>query len=206
MSPKRMFFVMLGLLVLIAGLGVATLVVGNNMLQKKSQKLVSLKLENKVLEEQQVALKKAKADVAKNAELEKIAKAVVPQDKDQARAVREIVQIAQDAGIKLKSITFPSSNLGTAVVVTPSGGSTTPSAPVSSPVSQAKPVEGISGVLGLEMSIAPDDTSPVSYKQFLDFLTRLENNRRTAQVTQIKIDPKGNNIMFALTINIFIKP
>lgn len=206
MSPKRMFFVMLGLLVLIAGLGVATLVVGNNMLQKKSQKLVSLKLENKVLEEQQVALKKAKADVAKNAELEKIAKAVVPQDKDQGRAVREIVQIAQDAGIKLKSITFPSSNLGTAVVVTPSGGSTTPSAPVSSPVSQAKPVEGISGVLGLEMSIAPDDTSPVSYKQFLDFLTRLENNRRTAQVTQIKIDPKGNNIMFALTINIFIKP
>ena len=46
--------------------------------------------------------------------LEKIAKIVVPQDKDQAKAVLEIVKIAGESGIKPTAINFPVSTLGNA--------------------------------------------------------------------------------------------
>lgn len=222
MNSKRMYFVMLGCTVLL-GLGiVASVVVGNMYLEKQSKKLNDLKVQDKVVEEQQTALKQANKDIAKYADLEKVAKSVVPQDKDQAKAVLEIIQIAKESGITIKSITFPSSNLGAKAAPTApttddsaskkSGDSAaTPSAPAAPPISQAKPIEGIKGVYSLEMNIVPDDLHPTTYYQLLDFLGRLENNRRTAQVTQIKITPFTSNkqnpiLTFTLTINIFVKP
>ena len=223
MNSKRMYFVLLGCTVLL-GLGIiASVVVGNIYLEKQSKKLNDLKVQDRVIEEQQTALKQANKDIAKYADLEKIAKSVVPQDKDQAKAVLEIIQIAKESGITIKSITFPSSNLGAKAAPstnTQSGDSSTknsgdstatPSAPAAPPISQAKPLDGIKGVYSLEMNIVPDDTHPTTYYQLLDFLSRLENNRRTAQVTQIKITPFTSNkqnpiLTFTLTINIFVKP
>ncbi len=177
-----------------------------------------LKVEDKVLEEQQSALNQANKDIVKYSELEKDAKTVVPQDKDQAKAVLEIIQIAKQSNIAIKSITFPSSNLGAKAAPTTNSSdssdkSSSSSTPPPPPISQAKPVDGIKGVYSLEMNIVPDSDNGnvVSYYQFLDFLQRLENNRRTAQVTQIRITPKTSDkqssiITFTLTINIFVKP
>lgn len=213
MSSKRMYFVMLGVVILLSVAFIASVALGNIYLQGKAKHLNELKVEDKVLDEQQGALLQANKDLAKNADLEKIAKSVVPQDKDQAKAVLEIIEIAKQSNIKIKSITFPSSNLG---VKNSSGSSSSGSGDSSStkqaapPISQAKPVQGIEGVYSLEMNIVPDDQTPVNYYQFLDFLSRLENNRRTAQVSQVKITPQtpgqSSPITFTLTINIFIKP
>jgi hypothetical protein len=223
MSSKRMFFVLLGCTVLLSLAIVGSLVLGNMYLVKQSKKLTDLKVQDRVVEEQQAALKQANKDIAKYADLEKVSKAVVPQDKDQAKAVLDVVTYANASGIKIKSITFPSSNLGSKAAPTAPAPATddsskksgdaaaTPAAPVTPPISQAKPIEGIKGVYSLEMNIVPDDTQNITYYQLLDFLTRLENNRRTAQITQIKITPfssdKQNPVLsFALTINIFVKP
>ena len=186
------------------------------MLQKKSSKLVDLKLENKVLEEQQSALLKANKDIEKYAELESITKAIVPQDKDQAKSVREIIKIAQESGISIASIAFPSSTLGTAApkATTNSTGSDSSNSPqqntpVTPPVSQVKPVEGISGVYQLEITVQSDTAKPVSYSNLIFFLTRLEQNRRTAQVSKINIQPDPDDIRlltFNLVINVYIKP
>lgn len=213
MTSKRVFFVLIGLM---AALGLAFLgimVFGNKILQERSKKLVELKLENAMLDQQQVALVQANKDIERYAELEKIAKAVVPQDKDQAKAVREIIQLAEKHGISIRSITFPASTLGQKATPAPKaeGEDSTAQKPAAPPITQAKPVEGIAGVYALEMNIIPDDSRPITYYQFLDFLSSLENNRRTAQVTQIRIDPKSRSrtnplISFSLTINIFIKP
>ncbi|MDB5163511.1 MAG: hypothetical protein JWS12_128 [Candidatus Saccharibacteria bacterium] len=209
MSTKKVFYLMIVLLVLVVGGGIGSIAVGNIVLQKKANELVSLKLDNKVLDAQQVALVKANKDIQKYADLESIAKAVVPKDKDQARAVREIVQIASQSGITLTSVSFPASNLGAGASSSASGSGTTSSKVA---ISQATPVSGLPGVYSLEMIITPETTThKISYTQFLDFLSRLENNRRTAQVTSIKIDPvssdqKSPYVTFSLTINIFIKP
>lgn len=220
MNSKKAYYGLLGLICLLVIGSVAALFLGNSMLQNKSTKLVDLKLENKVLEEQQSALIRANKDIEKYAELENITKAIVPQDKDQAKSVREIIKIAQESGISIASISFPTSTLGTPTVK-PSGGSgsgdssnsgssqqsqSTPAAP---PVSQVKAVDGISGVYQLEITIQSEPTKPVSYSNLIFFLTRLEQNRRTAQVSQINISPNPDDIRFLtfnLTINVFIKP
>lgn len=210
MTAKRAFFVMIGLVGVTAIGIIAAIYFGNKMLVKESDKLVDLKAINSVLESQETGLAQAKKNIEKYKDLEEITQTVVPRDKDQARATREVVSLAAESGFAIKSITFPASNLGTKVAP-PSGSENNNSAeqPASNPISQAKPVQGINGVYSLEANIVPEGT--VNYYQFISFLAKLEKNRRTAQVTSIKIDPKTstrNNpqLTFSLTLNIFLKP
>lgn len=214
MSSKKAFFVMIGMIVLMSGLVVGAVVAGDLYLRGQSDKLVNLKLETEVIEAQQLSLVQAKKDVEKYADLESIAKQIVPQDKDQARAVREIISIGDQAGIKIASITFPSSSLGqkpTAAAPTTgtdSGGAAAPKAPVN-PLTQAKPVSGIEGLYQLDITVVSDSTKPATYASLIDFLERLEQNRRTAQVSQISIQPdvqNRNNLNFTLTLTVYIKP
>lgn len=217
MNSKKVFFGMLGLVVLLSAAAAGLLVLGDQLLSKESKKLVELRLEEHLLDQQQASLLKAQKDIEEYADLEKTVQAVVPQDKDQARAVREIIRIAGESGIKISSIDFPSSSLG--AKPSKSSGNQNPDAPGGSsapkkkeaPVSQAEKVDGIDGVYSLQMNIVPDASRPVSYYKFLEFLSKLENNRRTAQVTSVKIEPVGDSsinpaVTFSLTINIFVKP
>lgn len=217
MNSKKVYFGMFGLIGLLVIGGIAAIVLGDAMLHKKANELTGLKLDNRVLDEQQVALISANKDIDKYAELEKITKSIVPQDKDQAKTVREIVKIAEESGISIASLSFPSSNLGTAAPKPANVNSTDGSkdnagaakAPAAPPVSQVKAVEGIKDVYQLEITLQSDTSHPVSFVNLTNFLAKLEQNRRTAQVSQINIQPKANNIhqlTFTLTINVFIKP
>lgn len=205
---------MVVLVCIVSGALVGVVVFGDQLLQKQSAKLTDLKVQNAVVDAQALALAKAKKDIASYTALNNIAKQIVPQDKDQARAVREIVTIAEDTGVDIASITFPASNLGQAPakVTTPEGGAaatpdtTTPAAP---PVSQVKPVDGISGVYQLDITVNTTLTQPISYVQLIDFLGRLEQNRRTAQITNLTITPNPldrSSLTFSLQLTIYIKP
>jgi tRNA A37 N6-isopentenylltransferase MiaA len=208
---------MLGLVGLL-GIGFVASVIGGNLyLEKQTKKLNELKVEDKLVEAQQTALTQAKRDLEKYAELERIAKSVVPQDKDQAKAVLEVVEIARASNISIQSITFPSSNLGSRAAPSNNsapGESGQSSQPQTSPISQAKPVDGIPGLYSLEMKISPQPSDPrqqINYYQLLNFLERIENNRRTAQITALQITPLSADrqspfVRFSLTINIFVKP
>lgn len=212
MISKKVFFVMVGVLGLMGALVVVTVVLGDIFLHKQSNKLVGLKLDNEVIETQQTALSQAKKDIQKYSELESIAKQIVPQDKDQARATREIVSLANQAGVKIASIGFPASTLGQTAPKTaaPANGTTaTPAPAANAPVTQVKPVEGIKDLYQLDIIVTSDTTSPASYSKLIDFLSRLEQNRRTAQVSQISVQPDAQNrsaLNFSLTITLYIKP
>lgn len=213
MNSKKVFFIMIGGTVLMAGLLVATVVLGDIFLQKQSQKLVSLKLDDQVLEAQATSLVQAKKDLESYSPLEAVAKQVVPQDKDQALATREIISLASQAGVKIASISFPPSTLGQALpkASTPTTGSTTPApaAPTSTTVTQVKPVDGISNLYQLDITVVSDNTSPATYARLVSFLGKLEQNRRTAQVSRISIQPDAQTrlgLNFTLTITVYIKP
>lgn len=203
MTSKQVYFTMMSVVVLL-GLGVVTSAyIGDHLLQSRSDKLVKLKLANAVLTKQQDSLKQVKNDIAKYSTLNKEAQAIVPQDKDQAQAVRELVKIASKTGVSLSSITFPASSLGSS-----NGKATTSKSQTS--LSQVQPVKGLSGTYSMELTVAQQDTtSPVPYTSFVNFLNQLEHNRRTAQVTSINIQPSTSNaglINFTLTLNLYIKP
>ena len=203
---------MVGVSVLLFGLLVAAAVGGNMLLQNQSKKLTDLKVENESMELQQNALIQAKKDVEKYKNLEEITRRVVPQDKDQARTVREIVTLADQSGVPIKSVTFPASTLGAAAPTTTSppageGGDAAATAkPKAPPASQLKAVEGIPGVYTLEIQVS--SSGQVSYTSFLRFLEALETNRRTAHVFNIALNPdrSGRFLDFNLTLNAYVKP
>ncbi|HEV7454182.1 MAG TPA: hypothetical protein VGO07_02890 [Candidatus Saccharimonadales bacterium] len=198
MSAKRLYQLLLGsiglcIVVLLAGMYISTAV-----LKKQSGQLVKAKTNSAVLDQKQQQLNKARADITKYKSLSEIAQNIVPQDKNQAQTVREIVAIAEANGIKLGSITFPSSTLGGVGV-----GS------ANAALSQLKPVKGIGGVYSLEIAIQSDTTQPSDYDQFISFLDALEHNRRTALVNGITILPdptKPNKLSFTLNVSEYLKP
>lgn len=214
MSSKRYFYMLTGCFAFILLLIIGATIGGNYLLQKQSKKLLSLKVENKAVESQQTALVQAKKDIDKYSDLLRITKSVVPQDKDQAKTVREIVNIASTNSIQIKSVTFESSNLGGSSTSAPaanSGGqaapaSQTPAATAQPPISQLKPVQGIPGVYTLDLQVASD--GDVAYQDFLKFLEKLEKNRRTAHVTAITLNPSqdGKRVKFNLTLSAYVKP
>ncbi len=200
MDSRKVYFILIGVLVLL-GLGLlGSAKVANGVLEAKSKNLVNLKAQEQAASASQVKVAKDKKDIATYADLNTIAKSVVPQDKDQAEAVQEIANLASQSGIRqLSSITFPPSTLG----------STGTSVKTGAGLTQVTPAKGIPGVYQLQLTITQDNTSPVPYSSFTSFLTKLEQNRRTAQVSSISIQPDQKNpsqVSFTLIINEFIKP
>lgn len=197
MNSKRLYFAMLGMIaVLVIGLVAGAFVV-NNLLQQESAKLVKNRLQVAVLDEQQRQLIQAKQDVKKYQDLSVIAKSVVPQDKDQAQTLQQIVDIAASNGISLSAITFPASTLGN----TGSASKTQ--------LSQLVPVKGISGVYDLQLTVQSNVANPVPYSRFISFLSDLEHNRRTALINSVTIQPNTKDrstLSFTLGLDEYIKP
>lgn len=202
MNAKRVNLVLIALVVLLClGLLIGAKVAGGTLVNKSTQ-LINSQLKQDSLNNEQSELASAKADIKHYGPLAQIAKTIVPQDKNQAEAVREIVNIANANSINLGGITFPKSDLGS-----PS----TPKSAANSTInlSQLTPVKGLSGVYELPITITSDPNQPNSYSQFISFLEQLEQNRRTAQVTNIQLNPNPKNpsdLTFILSINEYIKP
>ncbi len=197
MNSKKLHYILIGLLVL---LGVGILVSAREadmLLEKQSNRLVGLKASMQATAAEKTQLIKNRQDVAKYQELNTIAKSVVPQDKDQAEAVRQIVNLAQQSNIpQLSSIAFPASTLGGP-------------AKSSGKLTQVTPVKDIPGVYDLQLTVTQASDSEVPYSNFISFLSKLERNRRTAEVSSISIqpDPKTpSQVSFTLVIDEFIKP
>lgn len=210
------FHTRLLLLALLGLVGVIFIVIyfkADSMLSEQSKKMVDLKLQSATADAQLANLAQAKKQVEQYSYFNDVAKTVLPSDKNQAQAVLDIYQMANESGLALASITFPASSLGTPVKTTDKDAKTaTPSAVIS----QAKPVEGISGLYSLSLTITPESGSgtpaekQVNYAKFLDFLKRIEKNRRTAQINSVSVQPQGatgsGQFGFVITINIFMKP
>jgi len=200
MTSKRLFWSLIALLiVMVLGLfgGVYLL---SGMLKTKSQDLSGKRQELATLTAQQNGVAKAKSQIQQYNDLYKITKAIVPQDKDQAETVRQITTIAAANGVSLNSITFPMSDLGTAKGA--AGGTT-------NNLSQLVKVPAIPGVYNQQITISNSSDNTVSFDQLESFLRGLENNRRTAEVGSLSIQPQRANpgqLTFTLVVNNYIKP
>ena len=198
MKAKQLYYVLvasccLGILLLF-GIGYGA----NVLLGQQAHKLSSLRADSDAAQLRQSSIIKDKKDIVKYSELNTIAESVAPQDKDSAEAVRQIVDLASANGISLSSIAFPASTLGITAA-----GAAKPS------LTQLTPVQGVTGVYNLQITISQAASTSVPYNSFLAFLTGLEQNRRTAEVTSITVQPdpkQPSNVSFTMTVNEFIKP
>lgn len=223
MNPgKRLHYILLASIGLLL-IGLAAGAYGANaLLTSRADKLTALKAKSQAQAQEQISFINAKKEIKQYAGLQKITQAVVPADKDQAQAVREIVNIAAANGVSLTSITFPASTLGAGISGNSTGSAGTPAqaAPAAGSsktesgagtgkLSQVTPVKNIPGVYSLLITVQSDSSKPVPYHSFISFLSALEHNRRTAQINTIILQPKANNrdlLTFTLTLNEYIKP
>jgi hypothetical protein len=198
MTTKQFHYFLIGFLVVAAFSILVAANEANSLLITQSGDLIKAKAKVTALDKEQQQLVVDKQQINKYQSLNQIAKAVVPQDKNQAEAVREIVNLAAQSGIpQLSSITFPASTLGGV-----SSGS-------SKGITQVTSVSGIPGVFDLPITVSQDATNPVNYSNFLNFLSSLEKNRRTAVMKSITVEPKPTNpsdVSFTLVIEEFIRP
>jgi|ERR1017187_1407809 hypothetical protein len=201
MTSKHLYFGMIGIIVLL----IAGLIFGaygaDQLLQSQSKQLVNNRLQTSVLAQEQMELIQAKQDVKKYQNLATITQNIVPQDKDQAETVLQIVNLANKNGVALASITFPSSSLGLQTGQSASNSTIN--------LSQLTPVQGIPGVYDLQLVVQSDTTNPVPYSNFISFLSALENNRRTALISAVSIQPNAqdrNTLTFSLTLDEYVKP
>jgi len=215
MTSKRLHPALIGVIsLLLIGLLAGTYGI-NKMLGTQANKLTGLKAKNQALEQERLSFKKARKDIKTYSGLYKIAQSVVPEDKDQAEAVREIVNIAAANNVNLAAINFPASTLGGNGMAQAGGtsGTTKPSASAgnskTNSLSQLTPVKSIKGVYELPITVEGDPKNPVRYDEFISFLSALEHNRRTAQVSTVSIHPDtkdSNYLSFTLNLNEYIKP
>ncbi len=194
---------MIGLVALVSILGAGSIILGDNHLASKSSRLKELRTESEALDQQQLLLINAKRDLAEFDELEMVSKSIVPQDKDQAKTIRELLAIASEAEIPIEAISFPDSSLGEVT----RRGSGDQSSRQQASITQATPVEGVTGLFVITINLSVGQT--VTYDQLINFLEKLEQNRRTAQVASLSIDPDSNDrnlVTFNVSINVYVKP
>jgi hypothetical protein len=229
LTPKKFNYALTGLFIAIVVGGIGLTVYASTWLKTRSENIVTLKLDSLVLEEQRKTAIRASSELEEYKETRESISKIVPKSKDQAKAIAELQRIAQDVGATIGSITFPTSELGAAAPkaaapATTSGTSapSTPSptpAPATPSITQAKPVEGLTGILGVEVTVSQIDSigaqsgTGMSYPQLIEFLRALEKNRRTMQVKLIQVQPlKGpkdseiTGYSLTLNLNIFVKP
>jgi hypothetical protein len=218
MTAQRLRLILLALL----GLGIvvflATASLGLSKLSTKSEAMVGLKNQSQLLEAQLDSLSSAKKEIQQYSYFKEAAKTVIPADKDQARAVLDLSQFADQSGFLIGGITFPTSTLNAPALRTAPG--TAANAATASPsqvISQAKPVSSIPGLYSIELTVTPQTgceipaNKQITYPKMISFMQKVEHNRRTAQISQVIIEPVSNQqcteqFNFNLTVNIFIKP
>ncbi len=211
MSAKRTFYLMCGALVILIFAIFGSAYGTQSLLQKQSSQLTGLKARVDALNQQQISLKKAKKDIAKYTDLYNISKVIVPENKDQVQAVRQIVKLADDNHIVLDAINFPASTLGTSTAaVAPADAKGTSATSGAKPsLSQLTAVPKIPGVYVLQLTVTSSPNKLATYTELISFLSALENNRQTALVSNINIQPNQQNhnlFSFNLTLDTYIKP
>lgn len=217
MNSKKLYFILIGIIVITIA-GTSTLVVfANKFLSNESLKLDtarSMSQKNAMLDDKYKQISaNSRYWQEPSRDLYVTVNSMLPTQKSQAEAVELIQSLATEnsAGLKLNSITFPSSELGAkapAPTSSPSGSSETSATPpaTSTKVTQTKTIKDIPGILAIETKISlkpPSGTSSIDYASFLKFIDGLTNNSRLMQVTELSVSPdlKGADII----VNILIK-
>lgn len=209
MTSRRFYYILLAAVILLTVGLIGGAYGASNILTEQSKSLLSARSKSLALDQQQTQLSIAKASVKKYKEISDTARSIVPQDKDQAQAVREIVKIAADNGITLGAITFPTSTLGGTTASGASSAAPGAGNAGAGALSQLTPAKGLTGVYTLQINVQSGSTNPTDYNRFVNFIAALENNRRTALVSAITIQPDSKDptkVGFTLAIEEYIKP
>lgn len=185
MTPKKVFFAMLGgigLLILVAGIGVY---LGDSYLAKQAEVISDLRADDGVLSTALINAQKTQDQLIKYGYIDLIAQEVLPGAKNQSEVLLIINDIGSKVGIDVDNYSFAatSGNPGD--------------------LTQTEPLEGASEVLVFPINVRFNAT----YPQILSWLRFAEQNQRKMQIESISISPPSednNKYNVTIIINAFV--
>jgi hypothetical protein len=181
---------------------VLTIIKSNDSMKQKSVTLVSSQEDLSVEQERSLVIADMRKKLEAFSELKSTVASVLPKGKNQAQIIAEINQIAADSNLAIDTLGFPDSSINA------SSGSGSPT--------QTKPVEGLSGVFEMQISLGgikstdpkASTKSGIEYSQVLSFIKGFEKNRRSTQIRSISLSPQldseTNTYRYSLQINISV--
>lgn len=216
MNPKNIRWMLIGSIGLLLLLFIAISTFGTSMISSKSRHIADLKAREELATAQLSRLFAAQKEIERYSYFNEVAKAIIPSDKNQAQAILDISTFALQSGFEIESITFPNSTLGqrAAKPATTQNAAETEAKTTAAAISQAKPFPGVTGLYILPITVAPQngqqvaDNKKVNFPKLYEFLSRLERNRRTAQISEVTLtlDDNSPELNFELDMNVFLKP
>lgn len=190
-TSKKAFKGMLIVIAASAALSIGLFYITDQNLQKRSKEISELRAQEEISQQQITIYEDARKKIDELAYIDELAQEVLPTSKDQANVIAEIRGFGIKSGVSVDTISFNG--------VTTQGDNLD--------LSQTKEFEGVSGVriLPAQLLLAPD----ASYNSLLQFLERIEQNRRKIQVVGLSLTPNPENrttfSTITIDINIFLK-
>ena len=168
-NPKKVFYVMMSVLVFVLALGLGAFYFTDSKLSEKAGRISELKAEDEVLEEQVRRGQELKSQLESLQFTEQIISEVLPSSKEQSNFVGELIAMEKEAGVTLDGIGFLGSDIA-------SGGDPD--------FSQTEDLTEIGNV-----KILPVTTSfkCATFNELSKFLVATETNQRKMQVSRIDI-------------------
>lgn len=190
MSPKTVFFGMIGVVIVAILLGVGGFIIGENRIAERVLEVSNLKADQEVVQQEVAVFEDAQSKVEKYSSVLEIADRVLPPSKNQAELIAELKKFANDTSIVIQQISFESGEQSK-----------------NSATSQTTSIEGLTGVLAIPTAITFEPG--LSYQELLNFLKKVEQNQRIMQVKNVSLTPdqKTPNVLASalIEINVFLK-
>ncbi len=171
MTPKKLFYIMLIVLLSTLSLAAGGMHFANSYLQEQSETIGSLKAQNKLLGTELINAKRTTVSLAIYGHLSAEADRILPDTKNQSEAILLINDIGREVGVRTESFSF----LGT------------DGEP--SDKSQTEPLHGTQGILVFPVQVKFEAT----YDQTIGWLRLAEKNQRKMQVSTITISVRDGD-------------
>ena len=184
MTPKRFFFILLGIGVLVLGAAGTGYYFALTFVQSTSTRLAAQMAEQTAADDKLSYLAKLKAQYTRDiVPILPLIEQALPRTKNQTEVLAQLQTIAGESGLVISQVTFASpTGLPTATSQTiPSG-----------------------GVLALPISFQVSG----SFAQLQNFLTKVETLSRFTNVTTLSVTrpDKAKPIIYSMSVNAYVKP
>ncbi len=190
MTPKSMFFTLLGTAIGLIAIGGGVYYYFNSSLVTLNQEVGELLAEQEVIGLQIDVYEATEEQVEDLEFVEELANSVLPADKEQANVIAEIKQFVSEAGLQIEQLSFnTSATTGTGLSLT-----------------QTEAVANLPGVRVLPATVVISQGA--RYEDALRLLRKIENNQRKMQVTEVSLSPiPGSNRLATITLklNIYLR-
>lgn len=182
MKPKRFFWILIALLVLLVGLGSAGYYFAVKYLYTASKNLETQYIALNDADQKVEQIVKLKSEYKKEiVPVQRLIDAALPHTKNQTEILTQIEQLAAESGLQISSVTFPNS-----------AGPTATSQAIKSGL-----------VLALPVSFQTTGT----YAQLKLFLGKLESLNRYTSITNLTVSKTDlKKISFSINLNAYFKP